>query len=126
MNKLVTGKEVTEAKTALYAGTITATVAAEFTQFVKVYATMPRIEHIIEDPANYMLPGDNSTMWAVITSLTTKITEKNFEALAQYASRFDLPFRVLFFRMVMVSKPELRNHPAFQQAAISLSKYLVG
>ena len=39
-------------------------------------------------------------------------------------SRFDLTFRVLFFRSVLVRNPEFRNLDAFRQNMLTLSRYL--
>ena len=55
-----------------------------------------------------------------------KINEENFGKLAIYANRFDTPFRILFFRSVMIRQPGLRQHPAFAQALIKLQQYLTG
>lgn len=126
MNKLIQGKEVSDGKTALYAGTITSAVAVEFVEFTKCFANMVNVKQILADPEGCPVPHDQSTKWAVITHMMEKITDKVFGDLAKYANRFDLPFRVLFFRMALVNHPKLRQHPAFAQALGQLAKYLAG
>ena len=124
MNKLVSGKSMPDDKAPLYAGTITSGVAVELIQFTKVFNSMVKVEDILRDPENTLLPGDNATRWAVISSMMEKISEKTFDNLAVYANRFPLDFRILFFRSTMVRNAELRKHPAFAKAMSELTKYL--
>jgi len=62
--------------------------------------------------------------WATVSMLMEKVDAKNFSALAKYMSRFDLTFRVLFFRSVLVRNPEFRNLSAFHENMLTLSRYL--
>lgn len=126
MNKLVKGNEVTDDKTPLYAGTITSGVAVEFVQFTQVYKGMVTVDEILRDPMKAPIPRDNPTRWAVISHMMGKVTDKIFADLCTYANRFDMTFRILFFRSVMVRQPTLRAHPAFASAMSDLSKYLNG
>jgi hypothetical protein len=124
MHRLINESEVTEAKTALYAGTITSGVAVDFVQFTKVYANLVTIRMILSEPERCPVPSDNSTKWATICHMMEKVDEKNFEGLSTYANRFSLDFRILFYRSVMIRKPELRRHPSFARAMIELDRYL--
>lgn len=124
MNRLVSGKAITDDKAALYAGTITSGVAVELIQFTKVFSTMVKVEDILRDPVNTPLPHDNATRWAVISSMMEKVNDKTFTNLAEYANRFSMDFRVLFYRSTMIRQPDLRKHPAFAKAMSELTKYL--
>lgn len=124
MNRLIQGKNVTEDKAALYAGTITSGVALDFIQFTKVYASMINVRDILADPTGCPIPYDTATKWAVITHIMEKVTNDNFDKLTLYISRFSMDFRVLFFRSIMIRKPELRRHNAFIAAMAQMSKYL--
>lgn len=124
MNRLVKDKAMPDDKAALYAGTITSGVAVELLQFNKVFSTMIKVEDILRDPQTTPVPADNSTKWAVISSMMEKINDKIFDKLAEYANRFPLDFRILFFRSTMVRSPDLRKHPAFAKAMSELTKYL--
>ena len=126
MERLIQGKEVEKRKTGLYAGTITSGVAADFVEFTAVFATMPKVAEILKDPAGYRVPGDLSTKWAVTSSLLEHVDADNLTDLAIYINRFDLTFRVLFFRSVMVNHKTLRHHPAFAKAMLDLAQYLRG
>lgn len=124
MNKLITGKEVTNNKSALYAGTITEGVAVDFVQFTKVFKNMVNIRDVVARPRECPVPQDSATKWAVITHLMETVVKEVFGKVTTYISRFPMDFRVLFFRSIMVRKPELRHHEAFIDSAVSLGKYL--
>lgn len=126
MNALIKGNEVTEEKAPLYAGTITSGVAMEFVTFTKVFQNLVTIDQVIANPNGCNVPNDNSTKWATISTLMEGVNDLNFDALATYANRFDMTFRILFFRSVMVRQPQLRQHPAFAKAMSQLAKYLHG
>jgi hypothetical protein len=126
MNKLVKDKEVTDAKTSLYAGTITSGVAVDFVTFTKVYLNMPNIKQILSDPAGMFVPADPPTKWAVISHLMDKVDAANFADISIYVNRFTAEFRVLFFRSIIARQPKLRTHPEFAKAMSELSRYFNG
>jgi hypothetical protein len=132
MNRLVKGKEFRktedsfemERKMPLYGGTITSGVAVEFVQFCKIATEVIKIHEIIGDPDNCRLPMDNVLKWATISSMIEHINEKNFGPLSVYGDRFEVNFRVLFYRSVLAKHPKLQKHPAYAKAALELMKYL--
>ncbi len=124
MDRLIRGNEVTDRKIALYAGAITSGVAADFVQFTKVYATMPKIEDILATPKTYPVPSDLPTRWAIISSMLEHVNADNLGKLADYVERFDTTFRILFFRSVNIRQPELRQEKAFTHALVALQRYL--
>lgn len=126
MNRLVKGQEIHDDDAALFAGTITAGTAVNFVQFTKIYASMITLPQIIADPRGCNLPTDNSTRWAVISHMMEKVTDKNFDDLATYANRFQLNFKILFYRSVMYRHPDMRQNPTFISACAELSRYLNG
>lgn len=126
LEKLVRGKAVTADKAPLYGGTITSAVAVEFIQFCSIFSSLISIETILANPLTCQVPNDASSKWAIISSMMERITPENFGGLADYANRFTLDFRILFFRSCMVRQPKLRTHPAFARALIELSRYLLG
>lgn len=124
MNKLIQGHEVVPEDAALYSGAITAGTAVEFITFTKVFATLPKFHDIIQDPENVVVPTDSATRWATITHLTEHADIDTFDAVATYIGRFTAEFRVLFYRMLKVQRPDLLKHPAFRRAMVDLSRYL--
>lgn len=119
-------KPLPDTLAALLAGTITSGVAVDFIQFTKVYSSLVTVDDIRRDPDNLAVPSDTAVRWATISHMMEKVTPENFDDLATYANRFDLTFRILFFRAVIQGNPELRSHSAFRSAMTDLSKYLHG
>lgn len=124
MNDLIKGHEVTHEDAGLYAGTITSGVAIEFINFTKVFATMPKYSDIIKNPTTHMLPPDNASKWATIVHILEHLKEEHFSDILKYINRLSAEFRTLFFRILIIRKPELRTHPDFGKAALELAKYL--
>lgn len=125
MNRLIKGREVTDQDTALYAGTITSGSAVKFVQFVQIFKQLITIREVLADPLHAPLPlNDPQRSWALTTHLMGKVTEANFDDVATYINRFDLTFRILFYRGMMIKNGKLRTHPAFAKAMVELARYL--
>ena len=124
MNDLIRGEEVRDEDAPLYAGTITSGTAVEFIQFTKVYGSLPNIKDIVSDPEKAILPSDSATRYATVTHLLERVEDGNFDPIAIYLNRLSSEFRTLFFRGLIVQKPELKKHQAFRRAMVELSRYL--
>lgn len=124
VNKLIKGREVREDEAPLYAGAITSGVAVDFINFTKVYESLPKLNVIVKDPEGTALPADSATRYATVTHLMEHVDEDNFSQVTIYINRLPAEFRVLFFRGLIIQKPELRKHQAFRQAMVELSRYL--
>lgn len=126
MNKLIKGKSIEHIKsrTSLYAGTITSGVAAAFVQYCGVYTNLITIQAVLADPDNAAVPSDMESKWAIVSSLSGKVTDDNFAEICTYIDRFDLTFRIMFYRSAQTRQPKLRSHPAFAKAMSTLIRYL--
>jgi hypothetical protein len=124
LNLLVKDKPVDNDRAPLFAGTITSLIATEFVQFCKIFEQVISIDEILKNPEECRLPMDNASRWACTSHMCENLTEKNFEKLCTYISRFTMDFQVLFFRSVMIRYPNLREHPAFAVTMSKLAKYL--
>lgn len=125
MNKILTvDPEIKDDKTALYAGVITSGVAASFVQFCKVFGQIPTIREILADPRGLAVPTATDHKWAVTTHLVENTDDKNINDVGDYIGRFPMEYRVLFYRSLIIRKPELRSNPGFAKALVELSRYL--
>ena len=113
-----------DSKAALYAGTITAGVALEFINFTKVFTNLPKLSDIVGNPTNIAIPTDPAVRFAVVSMLISQTNPNNFSKICDYINRMNAEFRVLFFRGLVVRKPELREEPAFRKSMLELSRYL--
>ena len=121
-NRLIKGKQITDDTAILLTGTITSGVALEFVQFTKVYDQLVTVHDIRKSPKTCRIPTDKQLMWATVTNMMEHVDEHNFKDLATYAERFDMAFRILFHRSILVRKPGLRTHPDFGSFAANLGK----
>lgn len=125
MNRLVQNKPVIKDEhAALFAGTITSGIAAEFVTYNQIYRDLVDIKTILAAPVHAPLPETAQAQWACITNLMSNITKDNFEHLSIYANRFTITFRVLFFRSILIRQPALRNHPAFASVMSEVARYM--
>lgn len=124
VNRLISGKTITDESAILLTGAITSGVAMEFVQFTKIYKDLVSIYDIRKDPTGCKIPTDNALKWAVVSNMMEKVDDENFKDLSIYASRFDLSFRILFYRSILIRKPGLRTHPEFGPAAAEIIKYI--
>lgn len=124
MNRFVKDKPVTKEKIPLYAGTITSGVAVKFQVFTEIYAQLPNVNEIIKNPTGHIIPSDKQTLFAVTTHLMEHTTVDNFKPISLYVDRFNAEFKILFYRGLMVKKPELKKEDAYRDAMLTLARYL--
>lgn len=109
-------------KIPLYAGTITSGVACDFVQFTKT--DVVEIKEILADPAGAPIPDNTTARWATIGHIVEHTNEKNFAALSEYANRYPLELRIIYFRSILPRQPKLRQHPSFASNMSEMMKYL--
>lgn len=118
--------------TGLYAGTLGASVAAEFINFSQLFGDVILLDHVLADPANAELPMDvygnldMGKMWATVSMLIDGTTVDNLSDIGDYVDRMSLEFRILYWRSVQMRYPALRRTPAFIRAQTNLARYLYG
>lgn len=124
MNDLIKDEDIVDEDAPLFAGTITSGVAVEFIQFSKAINGLVNVKEVVADPQYCKLPPNLACLWATTTHLLEHVTDKNFDPIATYVSRFDMSFRVLFFRSIVIRYPELKQHPAFIRSLAEVARYL--
>jgi hypothetical protein len=125
VNRLIKNKStVNDEDAILLTGAVTSGVAVEFVQFTKVYADLVTIQDIQKNPKTCPVPKDINLRWATISHMMEKVDDTNFADLATYIERFDVSFKILFFRSTLIRKPTIRSHPAFGPAAAKIAAYL--
>lgn len=124
MNKLIIDEPIVDEDAPLFAGTITSGTAVEFIQFNKAINGLVNVKEVVADPHYCKLPANLACLWATTTHLLEHVDHKNFDPICTYVGRFDMSFRVLFFRSIVIRYPELKQHPAFIRSLSEVSKYL--
>lgn len=110
----------------LLVGTISTGVAIEFVQWAKIYDHLIKLEDIIKDPENCNLPEDLNIKWATISMLLDKFNNNNITEILKYVKRFDVSFRILFYRSILIKEPSIKNNPNIINDFAELSQYIFG
>ncbi len=128
MNALLQNEpgELEDQDAGLFAGVISTGIAVEFIQYSKVFSELVTINQIIANPTTCTVPTNTALKWATVTSVSSHVDDKNFTAISDYINRFDMSFKILFYRSIIIQQPTLRNHPAYANAASQLARYLAG
>lgn len=113
------------AKLELLKGTVGEGAAAEFTGFVREIAAMPDIDAILAHPASAMLPGNQSVMYAVVTTLSDKVTASNFDKVMTYVQRLQREIQVVFVRQVNKRDNRIRNTSSYRDWCLANQEILV-
>lgn len=79
----------------LIAGLVGEAAAAEFSGFLKVFLTIPRLSDIIADPTGTKVPTDPATMYAVTAAIARKADRSTFAPILTYAARLPKEFEIL-------------------------------
>lgn len=117
--------QLTDDHAPLIAGYVGSGVALEFLQYTKIWTKLVTVKQVVADPLTLPIPHEAEIKWATISMLMQNIDDKSFEAIATYVNRFpDTSFRLLFYRMCLVNKPEFRSHKAFGPGLQLISQYL--
>ena len=72
---------------AAIAGAVGEGAAVEFGAFLKLYAQLPAIDGILDNPDASKIPTDPATLYAVVTTLGMRANPANFAKIARYAER---------------------------------------
>lgn len=125
MNRLIARKGgVRTEDAALYAGTITSGVAANFVAYCQLADTLITFEDVMRDPINLPVPDRNDAQWIITTLLIDKADEDTLDSIGTFMDRLPMSNRVLFYRGLLSRKKELRHHPVFSRSLIALQRYL--
>lgn len=106
------------------AGTIGAGVGLEFLQYAQVWSRLVTVNQILADPAQCPIPAEADIKWATVSMIMQHVDPQNFKDFSTYVDRFDMAFRILFYRLILLRKPEFRTIPAFGPAVALISKDL--
>lgn len=120
----IKGREISSKHLPYIASKITPGVASNFLTFLEVYKDMPKLDDVLREPNSHPVPLAPNLRWATVSNFSSKVNKKNFLPLATYIQRFDMSFQVLFFRMTLPHKPELRELPEFPTIAVKFAKYM--
>ena len=128
---------LSDSYTPLIAGIVGEASALDFLTFSKHFESLPDFKQILQNPTSTPVPDETPVKWAVTTCLVDNLLQvhqhqsyaevrKHYTAYATYMERFDITFRIMFFRMVLSQLPELIQEKATHNVAQELKEYVLG
>lgn len=81
--------------------------AREFTEYLKIYLSLPSINQIILDPVNSPVPSELSGKYAISGAIADKMTAQNVGALVTYLNRLPKELAVMSFKSATVKNPSV-------------------
>jgi hypothetical protein len=103
----------------LFAGTIGAGAATEFTAFLKTFRSLPSIDSILLNPQQALVPQNAAEQYAVATALAHCASDTNFDRVVTYLKRMPTEFSVLCVRDASLRQPSVCHTPGYTQWAIA-------
>jgi hypothetical protein len=101
----------------LFAGTVGAGPATEFSAFLKTFRELPNIDAILLNPLKAPVPENAAAQYAVASALAHCATDTNFDRICTYLGRMPTEFSVLCVRDASLRQPAVQHTPAFTRWA---------
>jgi hypothetical protein len=118
-----------ELPTDLYYGNIAGCVgdgaAAEYTGFKRIFENLPNIDGILMNPSRADVPTDMAVLYALTGALAHRVSEDNFDRVAEYVSRMPNDFQVMCMMDAQKLAPKIRNTKAFVQWTVKNANILM-
>lgn len=99
----------------MLAGLISEGVAREFFGFMKIEASLLRVEQIIKDPNYCKVPDEPSALYAMTGSIAQQLFDEKIEPLMTYVTRMPAEFQVVCLREAAKRNTNLVKAAAFQK-----------
>lgn len=124
VSRLIKGENDISHMKPLLAGTIGEGMAIEFVTFCDVYDKIPKLEDIVRDPMNALMPMEISSRYATITSLIENTKLDNFKPILQYIGRFEEEEQVIYFRSTIQRHPHMRDEREFSKKVMQVMRFI--
>lgn len=122
-NKIIKDRELDNNLVPLIVGTVGSGVAVEFVQFTKVFKDLPNLKEIFINPDAVDVPESAARKWAVISILLSKTDGSNIENVIKYINKFDLSFKILFYRSIFIKHKNFIDLPFVREAVSEMAQY---
>lgn len=102
----------------MFAGTVGAGAATEFSGFLRMFRELPNIDAILLNPSGEPVPDAPAAQYAVASALAQRASDVNFERICLYLDRMPTEFRVLSVRDATLRNPKIKYTAAYTKWAI--------
>lgn len=102
----------------LYMGCVGEGPATELIGYLKYHRNLPNIDVIFLDPEKAPVPKEPATLYALATTLATRATVDNMDALTKYIDRIGQEYQVVCIKDAVTREGKLAETPAFNKWAV--------
>lgn len=124
LSNYVKNKKAEDISVAACSGIVSDGVAVEFVQYIKEYANLPSYGQIVSAPKTIAVPSKAASCFAVLSMLIDKYDRTDFDAIADFISRFSPEFQIPYYRGVKVRDPALLKDPKYKARIAHLTRFL--
>ena len=103
----------------MFAGTVGAGAATEFSAFLSMFRELPSIDAILISPATEPVPQDPAAQYAVASALAHCASDLNFDRIYEYLKRMPTEFQVLCVRDATVREPNIKHTGSYVKWAVA-------
>ena len=113
-SKVINGRAAIDQITKIrLAGTVGQGAATTLATFIEIYADLPTIEQIMNNPGSgWTVPTEQSRQFAITTMLSQNTDATNIKKMITAIKRLPIEFQVITFKDIYNRKPELKRDPA--------------
>lgn len=97
----------------VFSGTAGEGYAMEYTDFLKIYNSLPDVDLMIQHPDDPVNITEPSVLYALAGALTARATEDSFANIIKVLSHLPGEISVLTMKMILAKDKKLVNNPAF-------------
>lgn len=100
------------------AGDVGQGAAAEYLGFKRVYENLPNIDQLLLNPSKADVPKDPAVLYALTGALAHRVSEDNFDRVAEYLDKLTPEFQVMCVQDAMKLAPKIKTTKAFVKWAV--------
>jgi len=102
--------ELTMDKLPLIEGTVGEGAALEFKGVADIFASLPSVQQIMEDPASVVISEEPSIRYALTALLSARATENNITKLLLLIERLPIEFQVITMQGIIQTNPDMEEN----------------
>lgn len=102
----------------MFAGTVGAGAATEFSGFLRMFRELPNIDAILLNPFGEPVPDAPAAQYAVASALAQRASDMNFDRICLYLDRMPTEFRVLSVRDATLRDPRIKYTAGYTKWAV--------
>jgi hypothetical protein len=109
----------------MVAGAFGEAEAAKYQAFKKVYAYLPTVDEIIQNPMGVRVPLNISEQYALMGNITLRMNKTTIDPLTMYLNRMEVEIMAACMKNASVASPEIISTGAFAQWGIKNAQYVM-